>query len=101
MELDDVARRLDDASADVTASGTRLSSVSPSIRDFGGEAVGPLGDLGGALHSQIGVALGARADEAHALGSAMTDLAVSLRASASGYRDVDSTRGRSSSFGGA
>ena len=30
MELDDVARRLDDASAEVSAAGTRLSAASPS-----------------------------------------------------------------------
>ena len=101
MELEDVARRLDDAGADVTAAGTRLSGRSPSIRDFGGDAVGPFGDLGGALHTQIVTALRARAEEAQALGASMSDLAVSLRGSASGYREVDATRARSAGLGGA
>jgi hypothetical protein len=101
MELDDAARRLDEARADVTAVGTRLSGPSPSAHDFGSAAAGALGDLGRALRSQAGATLRARADEAHALGAAMSDLAVSLRGAASAYRDVESTRGRSIISGGS
>jgi hypothetical protein len=101
MELDDVARRLDDTRADLVAAGTRLSGVSPSAADFGATATGSLGDLGRALHAQAEAALRARADEGHALGSAMSDLAVSLRGAASAYRDVESTRGRTTADGGA
>lgn len=100
MEFDNVARRLEAVSADVTSVGTRLTAEAPEARGFGVAAVGPLGDLGRALHTHAKAALEARAAEARALGASVADLASSVRGAASAYRDVDQTRGVSTGTGG-
>jgi len=100
MELDDVARLLDDASADVSAIGTGAVAASPAAHDFGAIAPGSIGELGRALHSQAGDAIAARSDEARALGASVAALASSLRGAAAAYRDIDSSRVASATGGG-
>jgi hypothetical protein len=89
MRLQELADRIESA-GDVLAGGsTTMTLVDPGARAFGGDAAGSLGELGRALHQQLGGALTARGREAAAHGARLADTAQALRLVADGYREVE------------
>lgn len=94
MELDDVARDLDAASADLAALATKIPATTPAD-GFGMVASGTVAtsgslmELTGALRDALARALDGRAHEARALATAVSALAESLRRSSAAYAGID------------
>src|SRR5262245_20905184 len=89
MRLEELADRIDTAGDVLAGSSTTMSLIDPGTRAFGGDAAGGLGELGRALHRQLGGALAARGREAAVHGGRLADTAQALRLVAGGYREAD------------
>ena len=90
MELESVARRVDDVGAALVDAGGRIGAVHPPVAAGG---PGAFGEVSRALSGQVANAIAARAAEARALGASATDLATAVLQATSSYRGTDAGRG--------
>jgi hypothetical protein len=89
MGLYDLAGRVATAGDELGDAAVRLGTLDPGAGAFGADANGRLGELGRALHGQVAGALAVRSRESAATSSRLVELAVTLRAAASSYADVE------------
>jgi hypothetical protein len=92
MELESVARRVDEVGVSLVDAARRIDVSHPRAAACGAGASGALGQLGQAWAARMSSMLVARADEAHALAAATSDLAGAAGLAAAGYRAVESRR---------
>jgi hypothetical protein len=89
MGLDDLAARLDAASAELAGAGHLLESAGPVAGGLGVDARGAPGALGRVLYRSWSAAVAARQREASAHAVRLADAAASVRAAAGDYREAD------------
>jgi hypothetical protein len=95
MALDDIAARLAEAGAELTAVAATLPGHEPGAEAFGAAAAGQLGLLGRQLHRAYAVALDARGREAAGHGARLSTVADAVARAATGYAAADdAARGR-------
>jgi len=87
--LRDLAGRLDEAAATLTAAAGTVAAVGPAGSAFGVDGPGRLGELGRALHGQWAAATDARAREAARAAGLLAETATTLRTTAESYADTD------------
>ena len=90
MELEELSRDVDAATAHLERVTRRLALFDDGRRTFGADGPGQLGSLGRALSALQAGALTARAHEAARAGVVAADLADGLRRAAPEYREVES-----------
>jgi hypothetical protein len=83
------AARLDDAAAALSAAGRSLRDEHVPADAFGADAGGLPGELGRALHAHWVAVCAARADEADATSTQLSDVAAALRTVADRYETTD------------
>jgi hypothetical protein len=93
MELESVARRVDEVGSRLDEAARRIDLSHPRAASCGAGAPGALGALGQAWAARISSALVARADEARALAGGTSDLAGALGLAAHAYGETESRRG--------
>ncbi|BBH65731.1 hypothetical protein ACTI_24160 [Actinoplanes sp. OR16] len=89
--MDRLADQIDSAAAALSTMDRRMPLLTPAAAVFGADDAGRPGRIGRALYAGWTAVLAARAREAAAANASLTEMAQSLRASASAYADTDET----------